>query len=477
MTAPVQNPGGKPLRLRVLRARLSSSDCRARIPFRFGSAVLQRAPLLTLRLEVEGEDGRRASGCSSDLCVPKWFEKDPAKSPEGDILALIETARAAARAAVLPELTTVFDLWRRLWKGRVEGVPFEASDRLLRGFGVALVERAAIDAACRLAGVSFFRALRSDLFDFRPGELASDFARWSPADGLPGWPLRSIEVRHTVGLADRLRREEIRSRHDDGFPESLEEDIERYGLGRFKIKLRGQPAADRRRLMAVAGVLEERCPAPVFTLDGNEQYRSVRALVELLESVRAMPLGARLLEKLAWIEQPMPRAITFDPKASSGLRALAAFAPLVIDEADTGIEAFSRAAELGYRGVSVKNCKGVFRALLNRAVCERSAGELFQTGEDLTNLPVLALQQDLATQAALGVVDVERNGHHYFRGLDHLPREEAEAALAAHPDLYEERAGTIALRIEKGRIALGSLDRRGYGYDLAIRDDLRQPIE
>ena len=67
--------------------------------------------------------------------------------------------------------------------------------------------------------------------------------------------------------------------------------------------------------------------------------------------------------------------------------------------------------------MSVKNCKGVFRALLSRGLCELADDGSFQSAEDLTNLPVLALQQDLATIAALGLPHVERNGHHYFKGL------------------------------------------------------------
>jgi hypothetical protein len=455
----------EPLRLRVLSGRLTSSECRTRIPFRFGATALEQAPLLTLRLEVEGADGRRAYGFAADLCVPRWFEKDPARDARDDARRLIDSARAAL-AAVERRSASVLELSDALWRARVERLPAGAPEKLLRGFGAALVERALIDGACRLDRLSFFEAVRSGRLGFVP-------------EGLPAQPLRSIPVRHTVGLGDRLRRTDIPAgaRLDDGFPECLEEDIERHGFTRFKLKLGGVPDADRARLLAIAAVLEERCPAaPVVTLDANEQYPDLTELRSTLEAVRADALGARLLARLAWIEQPLPRALTLDPAANRELPALSGLAPLVIDEADDGTDAFPRAAELGYRGVSVKNCKGVLRALRNRALCAASQGVLFQTGEDLTNLPVLALQQDLATQALLGLADVERNGQHYFRGLAHLPRPEAEAALAAHPDLYQRQAGAIALRIASGQVALGSLDRPGYGYDLEIRDDLRTPV-
>ena len=118
--------------------------------------------------------------------------------------------------------------------------------------------------------------------------------------------------------------------------------------------------------------------------------------------------------------------------------------------------------------MSIKNCKGVFRALINRGLCDVLDGDLFQSAEDLTNLPVLALQQDLTTIAALGITHAERNGHHYFRGLDHLPTDLAHAALARHPDLYVGHGDGAALRIEAGSLRMGSLDCVGYGYDGAL---------
>jgi hypothetical protein len=118
----------------------------------------------------------------------------------------------------------------------------------------------------------------------------------------------------------------------------------------------------------------------------------------------------------------------------------------------------------------------VFRALLNRGLCDVRGGGAFQSGEDLTNLGVLSLQQDLATVAALGIEHVERNGHHYFHGLDHLPPDEVRAALRAHADLYEPLGDGATLRITAGRLALGSLQVPGYGYDVGIRTGERTPL-
>ncbi|NCF40086.1 MAG: mandelate racemase, partial [Planctomycetia bacterium] len=147
----------------------------------------------------------------------------------------------------------------------------------------------------------------------------------------------------------------------------------------------------------------------------------------------------------------------------------------VIDEADADRDAFRRAVDLGYAGVSVKACKGVFRALANRGLVEirRAAGDgrCFQSGEDLTNLGSIPLQQDLALQATIGVPDVERNGHHYFRGLDHLPESTATRLARELPGLYVTSHGMTRLRVDEGRLDLrGVVDGVGFGGILGPLD-------
>ena len=466
------------LEVRVLDVQTYLDDCTTRLPFGFGITTMTSAPLLTARVTVESADGTRAVGHSADLLVPKWFEKDPAKSVEQDRAALFASAReagAAWRASSACE--SVFEGWWRVYRQRVHARPPDASDRLLRGFGVALIERAVMDAACRAAGLSFFEALRADLFAFRPGQVHAALADWDLASSLGAAPSQRIELRHTVGLSDPIRTRDIEpaARVRDGLPQSLEEYVARQGLRVFKIKLCGDPERDLARLREIAGVLQAGVrDGPRWTVDGNEQFGDLQGLRELLEQLASDSAGQRFLEGLISIEQPLPRARSFEAAQAAPLAALSAIAPVILDEADHGIEAFPRGLELGYAGVSVKNCKGVFRALLNRGLCERHGAGAFQSAEDLTNLGVLALQQDLATCAALGLGHVERNGHHYFHGLDHLPAEEARDALRVHAGLYEPLGEGAGLRVVDGQLDLRSLQCAGYGYAVDVRCEQRE---
>jgi hypothetical protein len=433
------------------------------------------APTLTARVELETDAGA-AIGYSADLLVPKWFEKDPSKSLQQDIEGLMASAVAAGKAAQSGAMESVFGLWWRTYRERVHPRPVDASDRLLRGFGVALIERAVIDAACRAAGVSFFEALKSDLFQLCPGEVYPELKHWNLAESLPAAPSSRVALRHTIGLVDDLRTRDVKSPVKDGLPEALEEDIRTYGLNWFKLKLCGDPMQDLPRCLELAAVLSENVAGKVqLSVDGNEQYPDLQQLVAFLKQLDAESRGRELLRGLVCIEQPLPRAVSLLDEARPGLQALREFAPVILDEADHGIEALPRAIELGYGGVSVKNCKGVLRAMLQRGLCEKRDG--FQSGEDLTNLGVLALQQDLATVAALGLGHVERNGHHYFRGLVHLSERERNAAATAHPDLWDASHGLPQLRIEAGELQLGSLQAAGYGYSSEIDWESRTPLE
>jgi hypothetical protein len=182
----------------------------------------------------------------------------------------------------------------------------------------------------------------------------------------------------------------------------------------------------------------------------------MRGVAELWARMKGDVRLARLVQSVLFIEQPVKRQKALASKVEGIDK------PVIIDESDDALDAFPRARALGYRGVSSKTCKGLYKSLVNRARCAAWGEGYFMSGEDLTIQPGLALQQDLALVSLLGLTHVERNGHHYVNGMAALPQAEQDAFLAAHADLYERSHGAVRVRIEDGALAIGSLDCAGY---------------
>ena len=149
---------------------------------------------------------------------------------------------------------------------------------------------------------------------------------------------------------------------------------------------------------------------------------------------------------------------------------------LIIDESDGAPEDLRTALGIGYAGTSHKNCKGIFkgvahRCLLRAVELEQPARRVLMSGEDLCNVGPVALLQDLAAMAALGIESVERNGHHYHAGLSQFPAVVREQVLEHHPDLYVRSSnGWPTLRIQEGGLDLSSLNKApfGVGFELAV---------
>lgn len=454
------------MQIRLRELAIAELPCRTRLPFRFGAVTVTSAPLLHLRARVEAVDGRSAIGMASDLLVPKWFRKDLDRPAEADQAALRGSVREAARRYASQGFLAAFEHWLQVHQELVESLPPRAPGALETGFGVALVERAMLDGLCRLAGASFWSALRTDLF--RRRLLLSPEGHWPDATAvLPERPLQRIAVRHTVGRLDPLRASELppTERLGDGFPQALDEVLAHHGVRWLKIKIGGGHDADVQRLCAIGRLLDDLGADGVkVTLDGNEQFADFAALREVWRATGDDRHGRALLQRVRWVEQPLPRG--HDERDGDACDASQwACCPLVLDEGDERLATFVTGHHLG---VSVKNCKGVLRAFANREEVARLPGHRFQSSEDLTNLPALALQQDLCTASCLDLAHSERNGHHYFPGFAHLPSAVAATTLAAHPDLYAPGPGGGQLRIEAGHVSIASLHGPGFGCDHSV---------
>lgn len=346
----------------------------------------------------------------------------------------------------------------------------EGHPPLLAGLGVSLCERAVLDALCRSLERPLHRMIQGNDLGLSLGEAHPELRSAVAPELLPNQPRPLCHVRHTVGLGDPLTPGDIveSERVNDGLPQDLESSVKAYGLRYFKIKLSGRLAEDRARLGAIDRLLTLVGPRDWrATLDGNEQFREMAAFRAFWEElVRAPELGP-IWRHILLVEQPVHRDQALTDAAGAVLGSWADRPPLIIDESDGAMGDLERALALGYVGTSHKNCKGIVKGLAHACLLANrkpSGQPVVLTGEDLCNLGPVARLQDLAMMALLGIEHVERNGHHYYRGLSMWPVEQQEVVLNAHPDLYHRRPeGFVAVNIHEGALMLGTVNRSPFG--------------
>lgn len=439
-----------------------------RMPFKYGIATMTQLPHLFLLLECL-VDGLKVSGYAADHLPPKWFTKEAEVPLEREIEHMESSLRSALEASLALRAGTPFRLWLELYEGLMTKPNFPS---LLQHFGISLVERAVLDAVCRHAQRPLWQLVRDNELGIALGSMDPELAGHEPSDLLPQIPLEKVTLRHTVGLADHLRDEDIPfdERVSDGLPQSLEACIRAHGLRQFKVKLSGNERQDMERLRDFDTVVRSRCGDDFqFSLDGNEQFTTGTHLHDFGESVYADTQLAALFEHLLFIEQPVNRKAALLRESFEGRCAWPRPVSIIIDESDGDLEDVHRALELGYAGVSHKNCKGVFKGIRNRCLLTLRQGQSLHyrycmTGEDLSNIGPLALTQDLAVQALLGNDSVERNGHHYFRGLSMFPSDYSELMSRLHPDLFAMSPdGTACLEIKQGQLNLASVNAAPFG--------------
>lgn len=449
------------------------------MPFRYGIAVLTQVPHLFLELTVE-VDGQAQQGLAADNLPPKWFVKNAGESFSqelADMMAVI--GHACDSAKNLDGKHSVFDVWKACYEAQKSWAQGRDYPPLLWQFGLSLLERALIDAYCRAKNINFARALRENLFGLELGFFNPSLKGLEPNSALPKEPLTHLHARHTVGLSDPLSDTDIsdEDRVNDNLPQSLEATLDSYGLSYLKLKLSGNSEVDFARLEAIAALLDARERDFVFTLDGNEQYSSLEAFKVFWQALLSQKSLEGFMNGLQFVEQPFPRDIALSDALKNDLLAWDERPPIIIDESDAGLGSLATALEAGYVGTSHKNCKGIFKSVANATLLQQrrlaEPGRLFvMSGEDLTNIGPVALQQDLAVLASLGIDHAERNGHHYFKGLSMFSSELQSEVLEHHPDLYTRRGDTITLNIQNGTLSLDSVTNAPFG--LSTYPDMAQ---
>lgn len=428
------------------------------------------SPLAHVRLVLRNSEGETTFGCAADRLSVRWLDKRPGRDLDlkrRELVRLIYTARDIVLRE--REFETPFEKWQGFHAEVMKAGRAQGQEDLTSSFASALFERAITDAVCRLAHRPVFDMLAGDRLGFRPAEIHPEVGKLKFPTIMPVRPAARIFVRHTVGGSDPLTADDLpeKDRVGDGLPETLEEYVKTDGLRYFKVKISGDAKADIERLNRVWRVVLA-SEQPVITLDANEAYDDAEKFAEFVELLERENVG--LFQHIEYIEQPLPRKLTFDPKAEKSIRRVAERKAAIIDEADGTLDAFKRAHALGYQGTSHKNCKGFFKSLANYALVVHYAldgQDTFLSGEDLQNLPVVPLHQDFAACAVLGLSHCERNGHHYNFGLSMLSAKDKRNVVEHHPDLYVRRGKEWFLNVQQGAVEIGSLQCPGFG----VRDE------
>lgn len=463
--------------IRVVSNGIYIKNIHSRMPFRYGIAELKAVPHLFLRLECLVE-GRLSIGCAADSLIPKWFTKDPDTTYQQDVEQMLSVIQEACQAALQAEQQqSPFELWQYVYSTLRAWAFQNGAPPLLWSFGASLVERAVIDAFCRSRGLPFHLMLRDGSLGMQLSELHPSLSSQALASLLPEKPLARIAVRHTIGLSDPLVDSELPGPGSsaDGLPVSLQAAIRTYGLSYFKIKLSGDREADLDRLQRIAALLEQACPnGYAATLDGNEQFEHPDQFKEFWCHFLEMPHQEKLLRSILYVEQPLHRNRALAEDVRLSFSQWTDRPVMIIDESDSLPESIKIALHLGYQGTSHKNCKGVFKGVANACLLEslrrtQPGRALILSGEDLVNIGPVALLQDLAVMALLGIRHVERNGHHYFAGLSAFQADLQSMMCKSHPDIYQDQAhGFASVRIEKGTIELESVTEAPFGFKISL---------
>lgn len=374
-------------KIKIREARACIQPVETRMPFRFGIAEMRRMPHLFLRVTLE-QGGARATGLAADHLVPKWFTKNPRTTCDEDIREMREVVLEACRVAEdAAGESTPFALWWEIYHEQQRRAKVRGWPPLLASFGASLIERALLDAFCRLgagggggggsgsgagsAPKPFSAVLRENSAGIDLGRIYPELSGIAPADILPSRPSERVFARHTIGLSDPLTDDDLRNGEwpVDGLPVSLRACIRHYGLVRFKIKISDDTEKNIDRLTVIASLLERDAPPDYqCTLDGNESYRSIEYFLDFWNRLIRTKALEPWLDHLLFVEQPLHR----DVALGTDMRKVFADCPrvprMLIDESDATIDTLPQALACGYEGQRTRTAK-VFSKAWPISVC------------------------------------------------------------------------------------------------------------
>ncbi|MFB3906344.1 MAG: enolase C-terminal domain-like protein [Acidobacteriota bacterium] len=401
----------------------SFEDYLYRTPIKFGGTVVDRVTLLNVTCTVETAFGHTAKGFGSMPLGNVWSFPSQEMSYETTLNAMkVLAGRIAKVLSALGAYGHPIDL-----DHEAEPLYLAEADDLSKKLSLAHP----IPKLCTLVTASPFDAAVHDAFGklkkvssyltYGPDSMPKDLSHYLGPEFKGEWldkyvlraPKPRMPLYHLVGAVDPILEEDIKTRLNDGLPETLPEWINYNGLTHIKIKLNGDNLDwDVNRVVRVDQVAAETQQKRsvgqwFYSLDFNEKCRNVEYLMAFLEQVRAKtPAG---FERIQYIEQPTRRDLESD--RANVMHQASKLRPVVIDESLTDLRSLLLAKEMGYTGAALKACKGQSQALLMAAAAQKL--KMFLCVQDLT-CPGASLIHSAGLAAHVpGVAAIEANSRQY----------------------------------------------------------------
>jgi L-alanine-DL-glutamate epimerase-like enolase superfamily enzyme len=436
----------RPTDIRIESVSFDTEDHRYRSPIKFGGVALDRVTLLNVHVTVRTESGQSATGFGSMPLGNIWSFPSRTLSYDDTLGAMKALADQVAR--IFAESRNVghpIDLFHAL-----EPEFFHAAEVVTRERKLA----EPIPKLCTLVVASPFDAAVHDAFGkvhgrncyhtYGPEFLSHDIGYYlgREFDGLPldrflrSSPQPRMPLYHLIGALDPIIDADVKTRLNDGLPETLPEWIRADGLTHLKIKLNGDDLVwDVDRVVRIDRTAAETQAARNatnwhYSLDFNERCANVAYLLEFLAKVKVRtPAG---FDRVQYIEQPTAR----DLKANrhNVMHSASKIRPVVIDESLIDLESLNLARELGYTGAALKACKGQSPTLLLAAAAQHYG--MFLCVQDLT-CPGASLIHSAGLAAHVpGVVAIESNSRQYCPAAN-------EPWAVKFPGMFRIRDGTM----------------------------------
>ncbi len=427
-----------------------------RQPIKFGGRVVEDVTILRSEISVTLGGSRKKVKGIGEMTMGNawaWPSKIPSKITLKLLLELanrlalrVEAANltgdplqithqvAAMRDSVTDELNQEFKITERIPK-------------LAAMLAASPLEAAIHDAFGRAQGKNSFDCMTAEfLNEDLSAYLGEDFIGKYPVDYLSDKPKPTMPLYHLVGALDPLSDADIKSRLNDGYPETLEEWLRSDGITHLKIKLAGNNIDwDVGRIVEVTRICEATAPERNWKLsfDFNEQCPNEDYVIDLLERIER--LSNLSFQRLQYIEQPTPRDLTI--RTEMTVHRIARIRPVVIDESLTDLQSLKLARQRGYTGLALKACKGQTECLLMGAAGAQYG--MFTCVQDLTCVGGSFLHSAAIASRFPKVVAIEGNGRQYCPAGN-------QAYMKQYAPMFRVRYGTIPTELLSGE---------GLGFD------------